>query len=227
MRESIATCTSPTNVTADLRPELARIAALIADGQVREDLFHQLDLIHLSTPPLRERKQDVPALMRYFLDRAREPGDIGLRTVTDEAMAALVGYSWPGDGRELQDVVEQMVVGARSEVIGIEDVPLHIRDRHTTDDLYEAMVANHESFWTAVYPLFINRQITRWQVRTIVSQGLVATGGRYIEVVRLFNLQMHDYKKFLGFLEHFNCKPSFKEFRDGAPRKTARQHAYD
>jgi hypothetical protein len=216
MRGSIATLDAPTNMTPDLWAALARIAALIADGQLREDLFRRLDVIHLSTPPLRERKQDVPALVDHFLDRVCQQGDRGLRTITDEAMAALVGYSWPGDVRELQDVVERMVGGARSQVIGIEDVPLDIRGRRTGDDLYDAMVVNHESFWTTVYPLLINRQITGPQVREIVRRGLVAVGGKYTEVARLFNVPMpDDYKKFLNFLDHFNCKPSFKAFRRG------------
>ena len=215
MRGSVVTLDDPTNTTADCRPELERLAALIADGQLGEDLFRRLDVIHLSTPPLRERKQDVSALVGHFLDRARQSGDRGLRTLTDAAMAALVGYSWPGDVRELQDVVERMVLGA-GPIIDIEDIPHDIRDRHTVDDLYEGMVVHHESFWATVYPLLMNREITRSQVRDIISQGLVAVGGRYTEVARLFNVPMpDDYKRFMNFLDHFDCKPSFKDFREG------------
>jgi DNA-binding NtrC family response regulator len=215
MGHSIATFDDPASMTADLQPELARIAALIADGHHREDLFCRLDVLHLSTPPLRERRHDVPALVIHFLGRAARPWQREPRPVTDEAMAALVGYAWPGDVRELQDVIEQMMLAARADAIGIDDVPPHIRDRHEPSDLYEAMVVHHESFWTAVYPLFMNRQITGAQVRAIVSLGLAATGGRYTEVARLFNVEMpHDYKRFLGFLDHFHCKPSFKNFRE-------------
>jgi DNA-binding NtrC family response regulator len=200
-------------VHADLRPELVRIATRIASGDVHEDVFRWLDLIHLHTPPLRDRKQDVPTLVRHSLTRARRAG---IYTVTDAAMAALVAYSWPGDVRELQEVVGRMVAGARSPVIDIEDVPRDIRDRHTADALYEAMVVHHESFWTAVYPRLINRQITCAQVRSLVSRGLVTVGGRYTEVARLFNVSVPtDYKRFLNFLGHFDCKPSFKDFRRG------------
>ncbi len=218
MHGSIGRIDGATHMTADVRPELARIAALLADCQLRGDLFQRLDVIHLSTPPLRQRKQDVPALVGYFVDRARHTGDGGPHAVNDEAMAVLVGYSWPGDVRELQDVIERMVAGARSQVIGIEDIPCDIRDRHTVAELYHAMAVDHESFWTAVYPLLMARQITCSQVREIVSQGLVAAGGRYTHVARLFNVRVpHDYKRFLNFLDHFNCKPPYRDFREGHP----------
>jgi DNA-binding NtrC family response regulator len=215
------------DMTPELQPELVRLAALMADGQPRNELFHRLDIIHVSTPPLRERKRDVPALVRHFLGRARRSRPRRLRTITNAAMNALVGYSWPGDVRELHDVVDQMAAAAGSGVIEIDDVPLHIRECHTAEGLYDAMVATHTSFWTAVYPLFMNRQITRSQLRAIVSLGLAATGGQYKAVARLFNLPMpHDYKRFLNFLDHFECKPSFKDFRGVPPHLTARRHRH-
>jgi hypothetical protein len=217
MRSSIATLDALTNLVTDLQPELVRLAAQIANGDQHEDLFRCLDVIHLRTPPLRERRQDVPVLVAHLIDQAHQRGHRERRVVTDEAMAALASYSWPGDVRELQEVVERMIVGAHSPVIGMEDIPQDIRDRFTADDLYEAIVVRHESFWTTVYPRLINRQVTRSQVREIVSRGLVAAGGRYTEVARLFNVPMPDeYKKFLSFLDHFGCKPSFKDFRGAA-----------
>src|ERR1700687_5188844 len=91
---------------------------MITQGQFREDLFYRLNVIHLVVPPLRDRKEDVPALVDHFLGRMRRPDGGAFGGITAEAMAALVAYPWPGNVRELQNIIERIVVRARSEVIG-------------------------------------------------------------------------------------------------------------
>jgi transcriptional regulator with GAF, ATPase, and Fis domain len=101
---------------------------LVAAGQFREDLLYRLRVIHLHVPPLRERAEDVHALMRHFLARfGRE------LSFTDGALRALLRYSWPGNVRELLNVVEQLVWLSADAVVGVQHLPVSIRSSVTAD----------------------------------------------------------------------------------------------
>jgi transcriptional regulator with GAF, ATPase, and Fis domain len=202
-----------------------QLTDLVERGQFREDLFYRINVIHLVVPPLRERREDVRVLVDHFLNRLNDlPGRTPLR-LTPEAMAKLSAYQWPGNIRELQNVIERLMVTARTDVVGPDDLPAEIRNqatsveacpesRHTVvDDLYRRLVEQNESFWTAVYPLYMNRELTRTHVREIVRKGLIETRGNYRIVTELFNLDSKDYKKFLNFLRKHGCHLSFKEYR--------------
>ncbi|MFW6107204.1 MAG: sigma-54-dependent transcriptional regulator [bacterium] len=102
------------------------LAAAVADGSFREDLYYRLRVIHLRVPPLRERRQDVPLLAQHFLQLyARRNGRSGLRLAPD-ALDILQRYSWPGNVRELQNALEAAVVLAHSETMTAEDLPANI-----------------------------------------------------------------------------------------------------
>jgi hypothetical protein len=81
------------------------------------------------------------------------------------------------------------------------------------DQLYEQITRDHQSFWTTVYPLFLQREITRQSVREVVQRGLRESRGNYKIVARNFNMDQRDYKKFLNFLRKHHCQPKFMEFR--------------
>ena len=204
----------------------ANLPDLIAKGLFREDLFYRLNVIHLVVPALRERKDDLPVLVEHFLARLSQPGTHVARAISPAAMALLMEYQWPGNVRELQNVIERMLIRCRVEEIGVDDVPPKIRasqqspappfrERRRTivDDLYLRMTAEQHSFWTTVYPLYMQREITRTSVRDVVRRGLQDAHGSYKIVARMFNMEQSDYKKFLNFLRKHHCQPSYKEFR--------------
>jgi len=91
----------------------------VAEGRFREDLYYRLNVLTIRLPPLRERKQDIPALVGHFLRRAGK----GV-SISAEAMQALCGYEWPGNVRELENVVERAVALAHGGVIGVEEIQL-------------------------------------------------------------------------------------------------------
>jgi transcriptional regulator with PAS, ATPase and Fis domain len=199
---------------------------MIAQGLFREDLFYRLNVIHLIVPPLRERKEDIPALVEHFVTRMGSRGGVRVaKTISPEATALLAQYKWPGNVRELQNVIERMMVRSRNDVIGVDDVPHEVRvapktsapfrERRRTiaDELYDQITNENQSFWTTVYPLFMQREITRSAVREVVSRGLQDARGNYKIVARKFNMESDDYKRFLNFLRKHHCQPSFKEFR--------------
>jgi transcriptional regulator with PAS, ATPase and Fis domain len=216
------------------------LRGLINQGQFREDLFHRINVIHLVVPPLRERKTDIPILFEHFMrefaaGRKRNsdgapvvtPQNIPVRKLSPEALSALREYSWPGNVRELQNVVERLVVNGRSDAVTLEELPADIRAfqggagrpvrerrRTVADDLYKRIVHDGECFWSTVYPLFMDREITRSNVRDIIRKGLLDARGNYKIVARLFNMPSEDYKKFLNFLRKHNCQLSFREYRE-------------
>ena len=204
---------------------------LVARGVFREDLFYRLNVVTLAVPALRDRKEDIPALIESFLERRAIVQHRGPLAITPEAMAMLVEYQWPGNVRELQNVVERIAISGRSSVIGVDDMPSEVRPvwkpvrqfverrRSIADDLYRRLIEDQQSFWTAVYPLFMRREIPRDVVRDIVRRGLEDARGNYKVVARMFNMPPGDYKKFLNFLRKHECQPPFKAFRPSLDRR--------
>ena len=92
-------------------------------------------------------------------------------------------------------------------------VPKRERRRTVADDLYKKLVEERESFWTAVYPLYMQREITRGNMRDLVRKGLEDARGNYKIVAKLFNMEQRDYKRFLNFLRKHDCQLPFKEYR--------------
>src|SRR5215470_3994624 len=151
---------------------------MITQGTFREDLFYRLNVIHLVVPPLRERREDIPLLAQQFLSRFTQANGSPIAGLSAPALKALNEYSWPGNVRELENVIERLVVTVNRSTVELEDLPAEIqqhdpvttrpkRERRRTiaDDLYKRIVENKESFWTTVYPLFMDRDITRANVR--------------------------------------------------------------
>lgn len=100
---------------------------MVEEGTFREDLFYRLDVVSLEIPPLRERKEDIPLLVKHYLDvfNKENSKDIG---ITETAMASLCAYAWPGNIRELRNCVERMVVLCRGKMIELENVPVDVRE---------------------------------------------------------------------------------------------------
>lgn len=96
-------------------------------GDFRRDLYYRLNVLHIHLPPLRERKEDVPILVRAFVREFSRTHDREFRGLTPDAMQILLDYSWPGNVRELRNLVESMVVLAPGSVIRAQDIPSEIR----------------------------------------------------------------------------------------------------
>jgi transcriptional regulator with PAS, ATPase and Fis domain len=154
------------------------------------------------------------------------PASSVVRGVSAEVLKVLTEYSWPGNVRQLENVVERFVVTGRREIVQLDDLspeirtpvgvdhrPRRERRRTIADDLFRKLIEDGESFWHAVYPLYMNREITRANVRDVVHKGLEEARGNYKIVLRLFNMEAVDYKRFLNFLRKHDCQLPFKEYR--------------
>ena len=188
--------------------------------------LQQNHVIHIVVPPLRERREDIVPLVNHFVGRMTRNNGCKLRAIAPETMEALRKYSWPGNVRELENVIERLVVAGRSEVATLGDLPLEITDGASTVSrprkerrrtiartLYKRLVDDRESFWSAVYPLYMTREINKSNVREIVRMGLEESRGNYKIVLRLFNMPAGDYKRFLNFLRKHECQLPFMEYR--------------
>ncbi len=103
------------------------LAKLVAEGKFRDDLFFRLNVVPLTLPPLRTRKEDIPLLVQSFLKEAARENEKPFRELTPEAMACILDYDWPGNVRELRTAIEHGVVMCSTPRIGVRDLPAAIR----------------------------------------------------------------------------------------------------
>src|SRR6202023_1402403 len=117
-----------------LRADVRIIAAtnknlekLVREGKFRDDLFFRLNVVRITMPPLRERKDDIPLLVRGFLRHFAKENNKSVADLTGDAMNALLTYDWPGNVRELRTAIEHGVVMATGPKIAVRDLPSAVR----------------------------------------------------------------------------------------------------
>jgi transcriptional regulator with GAF, ATPase, and Fis domain len=200
-----------------------------AAREFRSDLYYRLNVFEIRIPPLRERAADIPLLLDYYLRSFA--ADRPSLALSNEAIELLTAYNWPGNIRELRNVVERLVLRAKTSIIGVDAIPPEIglaappsRPASLADSggishearvqkLLRQILTDHESFWTTAYPAFMARDITRDDMRQIVRTGLEQTHGSYRQFLALFNMPPDDYKRLLGFLKQHDCHLPFQRFR--------------
>ena len=107
------------------------LAKMVEEGSFREDLFYRLNVVQIHIPPLRERREDIPLLVSHFIAQIASENGIHLKSFTQEAQNYLSGYEWPGNIRQLQNVIERCMVMIPRDVIDVEDLPPEIRDEES------------------------------------------------------------------------------------------------
>ena len=135
------------------------LARAVEEGRFREDLYHRLNVIRIDTPPLRQRREDIPLLLEHYLADAAAELDVPAKTVNPDAMEILESYDWPGNVRQLVNATRRMTVTAPGAVIAAVDVP--------TDLGGHARGAQHE--WT--------QSLAYWAAKELGSKS----GGPLIE----------------------------------------------
>lgn len=119
---------------------------MVQSGKFREDLYYRLNIVDIHVPPLRERKEDIPLLVEFFLERHRAKSGKTF-TISKELMELLKEYPWPGNVREVENAIERAVVLCREERISLEDFPLEIREfRHKIAHDPAVLPDNREPF---------------------------------------------------------------------------------
>jgi transcriptional regulator with PAS, ATPase and Fis domain len=214
----------------------------IEGREFREDLYYRLNVLRLVIPPLRERREDIDMLLQHSFAEAARLHGIAAPKLSQAARDVLASYRWPGNVRELKNVVERLVVRHRSsrEIIP-DDLPREVlmalaqappegsraaaSAPSRSEAMWERMVVGGESFWTVVYPAFIDRDLTRSDLRLLIKAGLQHTQGSYRKLVELFRMQPADYKRFLAFLYQHDCHLPFHGFRGRTEETETRSQA--
>ena len=151
----------------------------VEEGRFREDLYYRLNVIAIQLPPLRQRKEDIPALAQHFVDKyARENGK-QVEGVTPDVLQSLMDYDWPGNVRELENVIERGVVLTTTSLISPDLIPEHVK---STPSFHLPQVS--------VPPEGINlREIIASFERRLIESTLEATGGVQKDAARLLGLK--------------------------------------
>ncbi len=152
------------------------IEQMITDGEFREDLYYRLNVITINLPSLKKRKSDIPVLTDYFIKKYAKENQKDVKTITSEAMDKLMKYSFPGNVRELENIIERAVVLCRDEYISVNDLPTTIDiisekkifDPQNLEDGYEKKVKTFE--------------------REIIKEALTRTNGNKSAAARLLGL---------------------------------------
>jgi DNA-binding NtrC family response regulator len=160
-----------------LRADVRLIAAtnknleqLVREGKFRDDLYFRLNVVRIVMPPLRERKEDIPILVRGFLRHFCKENQKPLLDLTADAMDALLGYDWPGNIRELRTAIEHGVVMATGKQITLRDLPGSLRELATAK--LPGGVSPTEAFGEKSRPLDLHETEKR-----LIAQALAATNG--------------------------------------------------
>src|SRR6195256_108284 len=160
-----------------LRADVRLVAAtnknlekLVAEGKFRDDLYFRLNVVHLTMPPLRERKEDIPMLVREFLRHFCKANEKALLDLTADAMNALLTYNWPGNVRELRTAIEHGVVMTHGPKITWRDLPVNVRQ--ATGALLPGGITPTKAFGEKSSALDLHET-----ERRLIMQALATTNG--------------------------------------------------
>ena len=152
----------------------------IEEGRFREDLFYRINVMTIHLPPLRERTGDIPLLVGYFIDMFNKKLQKDLEALSSEAMPVLTRYPWPGNIRELENVIERAVLLAKGRFITPEDLPAHIRTHVPSQYAFPSGQPPEDSF-------SIRKASTRLE-RDLIQKALERTGGNLTQAARILEI---------------------------------------
>jgi DNA-binding NtrC family response regulator len=155
----------------------------IAAGRFREDLYYRLNVVPIFLPPLRERRDDIPLLAEHFREKYNARLRKNVEKIEDDAVACLMAYAWPGNIRELENVLERTILFAEGPRIRLQELPPSLRKAAV-----EAPAATQE----AAGPPGPLKEIVKEQVqaieRDLIVRGLEVTGGNVTRTAKLLKI---------------------------------------
>jgi len=185
---------------------------LIRKEKFRKDLFYRINILSFDIPPLRERKEDIRLLALYFLRQINEKKIIK-KKIKKAALEILLSYDYPGNIRELENIITRGYILSSSRSISKKDI---ILERHTENGnsnagqiIFEKILKDSSDFWEKVHKPFLCRELNRNEVKYIIVKGLSLTQGSYIKLLPLFNTaeDKKNYRKFMRFLRTHRLQP--------------------
>jgi len=160
----------------------SNLAQMVADGEFREDLFYRLNVIAVQLPPVRERKEDIPLLVKHFLDRlGADNPDTRPKTISQDAMRRLMAYQWPGNVRQLENAIERAVaMSAGRGQIDVTDLPMEVQQAQESV-LASPVTLPEEGIDLDAFVANVEREL--------IQRSLERTGGNKGAAAKLLNLK--------------------------------------
>ena len=184
-----------TSIKVDVRVIAATnqdLARAVKESRFREDLYHRLNVIRIDTPPLRQRREDIPLLLSYYLSEAARELDISTKSIDTEAMDVLQSYDWPGNVRQLVNATRRLTVTAPGSVISPQDVPPDLGGSETTQR------ASQE--WTRSLAAWAERQLDADDESPLLTGALPQFEKTLIEIaLKQTNGHRQEAAKLLGW----------------------------
>ena len=162
---------------------------LVRQGKFRDDLYFRLNVVRITMPPLRARKEDIPVLVRAFLRHFSKINDKPVLDITADAMNTLLGYDWPGNIRELRTAIEHGVVMASGPKITLRDLPAAIRQSATV------------AFGAAATPEILNPLDLGETEKRLITQALAATNGNITAAAKRLGISRRTLHRKLNEME--------------------------
>jgi len=157
------------------------LAKMVADGTFREDLFYRLNVLPVQLPPLRDRRDDIPLLVQHFLQRLAADNGRGAMTVSQDAMRRLMAYRWPGNVRQLENVVERAMAFSQGRShIDVQDLPPEIQN--------QTGIVEGADTWLPEDGIDFESYIERIEL-SLIQRSLERTRGNKRQAARLLNLK--------------------------------------
>jgi two-component system nitrogen regulation response regulator GlnG len=158
----------------------------VRQGLFREDLFHRLNVIRIKLPSLRERREDVPLLIKHFLKKSAQDLGVEIKQVSEDAMKALAALPYPGNVRQLENLCHWLTVMAPGQVVEAKDLPPEtLHDAGNTALEWSEALARSAQMRLARGDTSILNDLTSEFERTLIRVALAQTGGRKIDAAAL------------------------------------------
>ncbi|QQP91976.1 nitrogen regulation protein NR(I) [Skermanella sp. TT6] len=183
------------------------LRTLIRQGLFREDLFYRLNVVPIRLPPLRERSEDIPSLVRHFLTLTSAQG-LPIKSIDGPAMDRLKRYRWPGNVRELENLVRRLAALYSQEVIGIDVIESELADaapatpqveEHQNEGLSSAVERHLKDYFAAhkdgIPAAGLYDRVLREIERPLISLSLSATRGNQIKAAQMLGLNRNTLRK--------------------------------
>lgn len=162
----------------------------VKQGLFREDLFHRLNVIRLRLPPMRERREDIPILVRHFLQKSAHDLGVEPKRISEDALRFLQGQSFPGNVRQLENVCHWLTVMAPGQVVEVADLPPELREKpaiEASTDWTTGLGIEADRLISST-PGSVFEVLTHEFERTLIRRALTATGGRRIDAAQLLGI---------------------------------------
>jgi len=170
-------------ITATHKP----LEELVKSGVFRQDLFYRLNVVKITLPPLRERKADIPLLTGHFIERYAKINNKNISRISNEGMDRLVKYNFPGNVRELENIIEQAVVLCRDNIIGLNDLPAFISQPDYSTSINTGSFQERVSAFEKTLILEALQKSNGVQTRAAESLGMTERHLRY--KLKKYNIQ--------------------------------------